>query len=495
MIVHPPGVSRPRLSKSKYVAGLQCHKLLWWSVHEPDAGELEPDPALQFIFDRGHEVGRLAQTYVPGGVLIDVPHRERGRRLRETAGALRAGARVLYEPAFEHDGVLVLVDILERTRGGWNLIEVKSTTRVKPEHIPDVAVQAHVLRGAGLQVRRTELMHLNRECRHPDLSNLFEREDITAEVRALIDEVPGDIRTLMRVLEGPLPDVATGDHCHEPYECPFLDRCWPEPPSHAIETLYRLRRADRQAYEEEGYRTILDLPPDANLTLIQERQREAARRNGLVVEAGLREALEELEPPFAYLDFETVAPPIPVWPGCRPYDAIPVQLSVHRQAAAGRLTHHEWLADGPADPRETIARRLIEFTRGARTILAYNAPFERGRIQELRDHLPHLAAGLGAVEERLEDLLPIVREHLYHPGFKGSFGLKSVAPALVPGLDYDSLAVTGGGEASQKLYDLLLRSDSLDGAEKKRLRRDLLRYCRMDTEALVKLHHALARLG
>ncbi len=110
----------PRLSKSKFTSGLQCHKLLWWKVHEPDAPELtEPDPATQFIFDQGHEVGRLAQTYVPGGILINVPYTERQRRLDETAAALRNGAKVLYEPAFEHDGILVLADILERRRGGW----------------------------------------------------------------------------------------------------------------------------------------------------------------------------------------------------------------------------------------------------------------------------------------------------------------------------------------------------------------------------------------
>ena len=165
--------SASRLSKSKYMAGIQCPKLLWWQVHEPEAPELEADPELQFILDRGTEVGELARTYVPGGVLIDVPHEEPERRLRETAEALRAGAKVLYEAAIEHDGVMVLADILERGRQGWNIIEVKSTTGVKDQHYDDVAVQAHVLRGAGLDVRRTELMHLNRECRHPDLSNLF----------------------------------------------------------------------------------------------------------------------------------------------------------------------------------------------------------------------------------------------------------------------------------------------------------------------------------
>ena len=135
-----PTAAGPRLSKSKYMAGIQCPKLLWWQVHEPEAPELEADPGLQFIFDRGTEVGELARTYVPGGVLIDLPHDEPERRLRETAEALRAGARVLYEAAIEYDGVMVLPDILERGRQGWNLIEVKST-KVKDQHDNNLAAR------------------------------------------------------------------------------------------------------------------------------------------------------------------------------------------------------------------------------------------------------------------------------------------------------------------------------------------------------------------
>ena len=488
----PPPTSR--LSKSRFVSGLQCHKLLWWQVHEPDAPELsEVDPATQFIFDQGHEVGRRARQYVPGGILIDVPYTERRRRRDETAAALRDGARILYEPAFEHDGVLVLADILERRRGGWNLIEVKSTTKVKPEHLPDLAVQAHVLRGAGLAVRRADLMHLNRDCRFPDLSNLFTREDLTQEVEEFKDAIPRDIRAQQRMLDGPLPDVPVGDHCHEPYDCPFLARCWPAPIPHAIDTLYRLSGPRRDEFEAEGYRTIGDLPRDAGLTAIQERQRRAVRTKSLIVEPGLADALAQFERPFAYLDFETIAPAIPVWDGCRPYDQVPVQLSVHRESRDGRLTHHSWLAGGPSDPREALARQLIRFTRGAKTILAYNASFERGCMQRLREQLPHLAAELGRVEERIEDLLPMVRNYVYHPEFNGSFSIKSVAPALVPELSYDGLEIAEGGAASRQLFTLLLRSEGMKQGEMAQLRQDLLKYCELDTLAMVELHRALLR--
>ena len=485
----------PRLSKSKYMAGLQCHKKLWWEIHEPDAPELEPDAAHQFIFDQGHEVGRVAQTYVPGGVLIDVPHTERRRRLQETEAALRDGATVLYEPAFEHDGVLVVVDILERVRGGWNLIEVKSSTKVKPQHLPDVAVQTHVLRGAGLEVKRAELMHLNRECRYPDLSNLFEREDLTLKVEKRLGDIPTEVRAMLRMLRGSLPNVKIGPQCHDPYDCPFIGRCWPEPTPDAIGNLYRLSPARREQYSEEGYESIADLPDDADLNAIQERQRRAVRTGGLVVEPGLVAALEGLKRPLAFLDFETVGFAIPIWDGCRPYDQVPVQFSVHHRPSRGRVRHDEWLADGSDDPREALAMMLIAFTRGAKTIVAYNAPFERGCIRRLREHLPHHAAELDAIEARIVDLLPVVQDHLYHPRFEGSFGLKQVVPVLVPALQYDDLEVTGGAEASQMLMTLITKGEAFSGRERRRLRRELLKYCAMDTLALVKLHDKLEELA
>ena len=484
-----------RLSKTKFLHGLQCHKLLWWMVHEPRAPELVPDASVQFIFEQGREVGHVAHSYVRGGVLINVPVFQRARRLRATAEALANGARVLYEGAFEHEGVLVLADILERTGSGWTLIEVKSSTRVKAEHLPDLAIQTHVLRGAGLAVSRAELMHLNRDCRHPDLSNLFSRQDCTEEVESLLQEVPADVQDQMEMLRQTLPGVEPGEHCYAPRDCPFLERCWPEAPPHAIDTLYRLHAGRKRALVEEGYQTLHDLPPNVHLTEIQSRQRRAIQIGEIVIDRGLRAALQDLESPLAFLDFETVAPAIPVWNGCGPYSQAPVQFSVHIQAKNGRLRHFEWLADGPDDPREALARALIDAVQGAGSILVYNATFERQCLQALAELLPHHATALTAIEAKLWDLLPVIRNHIYHPGFEGSFSLKAVFPALVPGPGYDTLNIAGGEEASQKLYELLIKEKPLAPKARARMRRDLLRYCETDTLALTRLLLTLRNLA
>jgi hypothetical protein len=138
-----------RLSKSRFTAGLQCHKQLWWRVHEPDARELVPDARTQAIFDQGTDIGELARTYVPGGTLIDFPYDQFQKKLEATSAALADGAPVIYEASFSEDHVFVAVDILERLRDGFGLIEVKSSTGAKEEHFEDAAIQAHVLGRAG----------------------------------------------------------------------------------------------------------------------------------------------------------------------------------------------------------------------------------------------------------------------------------------------------------------------------------------------------------
>lgn len=489
---HPVG-SPFRLSKSRFTAGLQCHKLLWWRVHEPDAPELVPDAAQQAIFDQGMRVGEVARTYVPAGELVDLPHNAFAERVSLTRELLTRRARAIYEATFSAGDVYAAVDILERAGDRFNLIEVKSSTALKEEHLPDVAIQLHVLRSSGLDVPRAELMHLNRECAYPHLEDLFIREDVTAEVEALQADLPELIAGQLRMLAGDLPHVPIGAHCRKPYDCPFLGRCWHEVPEHHVSTLYRVRNGGAGLIAQ-GFETIDELPP-GGLTAIQERQRQAVRTGRLIVEPGLEKALHVFQEPLAFLDFETVGLAIPVWNGCHPYDQVPVQFSCHRPAPDGSVAHHTWIADGPGDPRPELARQLVGACRGARTVVAYNAGFERGCIERLATAVPELADDLLDIAARLADPLPIVRGHVFHPGFRGSFSLKVVLPALVPGPGYKELGVAEGVTASLELERLMFRGDAMTAGERQQVRDALLRYCALDTMSMVRLLDRLRELA
>ena len=184
----------PTLSKSRFTYGLQCHKQLWWRCFDGRAPELVPSPTQKAVFNRGHRVGDLAQSYVPGGFRVPYDGRQKKKAIAATAQALDAGETILYEAAFAFEEVFVAVDILVRDEHGWTLIEVKSATSVKEQYIPDAAVQAWVVRASGLPVVRIELMHLNRACRYPGLEDLFRRADITERVEEFIPQVPAELR-------------------------------------------------------------------------------------------------------------------------------------------------------------------------------------------------------------------------------------------------------------------------------------------------------------
>jgi hypothetical protein len=83
-------------------------------VHEPAAPELEWDDLGSAVMEQGTRVGELARTYVPGGVLIDLPYNAFAERLAATGEAFLRGIPVIYEAAFRADNVFVSVDILER---------------------------------------------------------------------------------------------------------------------------------------------------------------------------------------------------------------------------------------------------------------------------------------------------------------------------------------------------------------------------------------------
>jgi hypothetical protein len=384
-----------------------------------------------------------------------------------TGATMAGGAAPLYDGTFARDGIVVQVDILERTADGWILVEVNSSLDVKEKQLADAAIQAHVLRRSGVGLRRIEIMHFNRECRFPDLSNLFVREDITERVQPLERGIAAEAAAQHLMLHGTLPDKDTGDHCSLPQRCPFWNRCWTAQSPQDLSTVYRAGKKLQVA---------------------------AARTGQMQVATGLASALGIFIGPLAFLDFETVSPPVPRWPGCGPYSPVPVQFSCHLEDGAGHHRHFEWLADGPEDPRLEFTRFLVEACAGASTIVSYNAAFEAECLRGLAEALPDLAPELIDVEQRLVDLLPLVRDHVYHPAFEGSFSLKQVLPALVSDMHSDGMGVVEGRGASRELMQLLF-GEPLDAQERSVIRESLLAYCKRDTWGMVRLLHRLRELA
>jgi hypothetical protein len=467
------------LNKRQVLSGMRCHRLLWWLVHEKESPELK------------HSAETLVR-FAEGQVTDDYARRFMGE----------SGPDRLFQPSYEAGGVNIRADALERTDGQWTLVEVKSTKSPRDakdrkkkvdEHTADLAVQAATIRATGAEVGRSHLMLLNRDCRHPNLDNLFVREDVTAEVDAEAARVMPVVAELHQMLRAPLPTVAVGGHCTDPEECPFHHRCHDKLPDHHVSELY-YAKARAAKFASQGKTFISQLEESDAPNEPARRQVRSVRAGARVVESTLRAALNDLKAPLVHLDFETVQLAVPRWPGCAPQDMVAVQFSVHRERSDGSVEHIEHLARRGGDPRPALIHELIEACRGAATILVYYEQFEKSRINELAASFPEYAAALNDIHDRIKDLLPIVREHVYDPGFHGSFSLKKVLPALVPGLGYSDLKIQEGGSAAAGIYRLLF-DEKLDAAGQDALRADLLAYCKRDTEAMVRLLGVLRTLA
>ena len=491
-------IRRPSLSKTRFVAGTQCHLRLWYDTYARELAS-PADESLQAIFDTGQEVGELACRRYPGGHLVAHDHRHVREALDETRVVLDAGsAPALFEAAFVHEEVLVRADVLERLPGGgWRLIEVKSTTQLKKVFVVDAAVQLWVLRGAGLDVREAGVLTLDRNYVYDgerlDLDALFRLHPVYDKATARIDKVGRQVRDLQAMLAGhSAPGIAPGDHCFTPYPCPYYAHCTRDQAvaEHGLDELPRLAPDLRARLDAMGVLEIRDVPDDFPLNWLQRIVRRAVVQGRAQVHGDVRTELARRVRPVHYLDFETFAPAVPRFAGTRPYDAIPFLFSVHTEREGALPDHRDYLHTGDDDPRPALADRLLESLGSEGTICTYSG-YERQVLRGLAAALPDRARALKALEARLLDLLPVVRNGYYHPNFRGSFSIKSVLPALVPGPGYDDLAVADGQTAAVKYVSALA---STDLNERRHTFRALRAYCERDTLAMVELCKRLAAL-
>src|ERR1019366_3139895 len=320
-----------------------------------------------------------------------------------------------------------------------------------------------------------------------DARHFFRIRNLTRKIENLQPKLTFQLHAEFTVLAMPqAPDLPTGRHCTHPVTCEFFDRCnLPHPDDH-IGYLPRLHASAAEELQEMGVESIRDIPDDFELSEIQRRAATCVQTGQPWFSPDLGEEVGKLKYPLFFMDFESVNPAIPRFAGMRPYDQIPFQWSVHvlRQPGA-ELEHFEFLAMDTNDPRREFIASLCSALGRSGSIVVYNQQFESQRLSELAAWLPELGGRIEKIQHRLWDLLPVVRNHVYHPAFAGSFSLKAVLPALVPDMTYEGMVVAGGQDAGLA-WESLIRG-GLDQDEHQQIRRALLEYCGQDTLALIKL--------
>jgi len=481
-------VQKHILSKSTFMYGCQCTKRLFLHKYKPKLRNPR-DEQQQAIFDAGTSVGELARQLFKGGIDASPPDFfSYPVSIKKTQALIARGEDIIYEAAFQFDGVLCALDILVRQGKHWYAFEVKSTTSVKEQHIQDAALQYYVLTNSGLALQDISIIYLNNQyVRRGDLQihHLFTTESVLESVVARQESIALKIQELKGLLtQRNEPVIGIGPHCFDPYECDFTGHCWSHMPKE--NSVFDLARGPGWKLFGEGYKHLHEIPEVYEMNETAHMQL-AHHRSGQVYtdREALRQFSESLTWPLYFLDFETMVPGIPAFDESRPYQQIPFQFSLHVQESSdATLAHYEFLGDGRNDPRSELLVELLAHIGLSGSIICYNMSFEKSRIRELAELYPKHADTLLAMNERVVDLMiPFHQRWYYHPDFKGSYSIKAVLPVLIPSMRYDDLLIKESGMASLVYFQLA----SQDKTTAEIQRQALLDYCRMDTLVMVKI--------
>lgn len=488
-----------KLSKSLYTRGLQCSKSLWLKKYNKKA-LTEPDKSAAAIFKTGDEVGGLACELFPNGKEIPFEGTTFEDKIALTKQWIDEGLKNIYEATFEYDDILVMVDILHvNNDNSVEIYEVKSSTEVKDVYLDDASIQYYVLNGLGYKVVKTSIVHINNNYvidEELEIDKLFSIVDVSNEIVELQVNIPSHLKNLRNylsqdytLLKDNEPEKQIGLHCTKPYPCDAMNHCWANIPEYSIFNIANLKTTKKFELFE---RKIIDFKDIDDLSIFSETQqvqiKSELEQKTIINKSAIKEFIDGLDYPLYHLDFETFQQAVPKWKGITPYMQIPFQFSLHIENENQELQHKEFLAVEGIDPRYELAKRLVEDVPTDVTVLAYNMGFEKGVIRKLAGMYDEFSAHLIKIHDNVQDLMiPFQKKDYYVPQMRGSYSIKYVLPALVPEMAkaYEELDYIQNGSDAMQTYPLLVTME--DKEEVAKLREALLRYCELDTLAMVKV--------
>jgi len=487
----------PFISKSKFMDGLKCHKLLWYEYNRKEEIP-EADAGTMALFDQGKAIGELAHKLFPEGILLardPAPEKHTEKSMK----AARSG-KPLFEAGFIFERLYALADILNPVgRGTWDLIEVKSSTKAKEEHYYDAAFQKRVYEGAGLKIRKCYIMHINNQYIRQGAvkpEKLLTMVDVTSYVDEIIPSIDSNAKHMHEAIqEKEPPDIKIGPHCSSPYSCPLESVCQGFLPEKG--NVLCLVSGKNRPYEliENGIHSISDIPCDDGLN-DKQRIQIKCHKNAMphIDRDGIGTFLDKLEYPLYFLDFETINPAVPAYDNSRPYETIPFQYSLHIVRNDGaEPEHHSYLAPGDEDPRQEILRQLKNLLGNSGSVIAYNAAFEKNAMRRAIETYTEYQEWLELIEKRLVDLLIPFRNFLYyHPGQEGSASIKNVLPVMTDS-SYSDMEISEGGTASIE-YSRITFGEDVPEEERQRVRTALEKYCALDTKGMIEIVDGLKKL-
>ncbi|MEI8110406.1 MAG: DUF2779 domain-containing protein [Chitinophagia bacterium] len=445
------------LSKSTFLYGCQCPLRLWLHKYQPALKD-PVDEEQQQVFQQGTDLGMLARDLFSGGVDASPPdYFQFALSVKKTAEYIAAGKTIIYEAAFQYNGLLCAIDILVKQPDGWYAYEVKGSTKVKEIFIQDAAFQYYVITGAGLDLQQMSLIYLNNQYIRKgslQLEQLFSTTPITSEVRQLSEVIQQKTNELLQVVANKTqaPSIVAGEQCTRPYTCDFFTHC--------------------NGIQETSIQIL---------------------RDPIIQKENIREWLGVIQYPVFYMDFETWMDAIPPVDGCWPYRQVCFQYSVQVEQYPGATPQEfTYLAERKTTHILDFIESLLQVLGNAGSIVVYNASFERTRLLEFIKDDPSLEESINAIVSRMIDLMDVFRKRFYYlPAMGDSYSIKWVLPAIFPDMKYEDLVIANGMDAAAAFQQL---SAETDPTKITAIQSALLTYCALDTQALFNITQHLQKL-
>lgn len=484
------------ISKSLYCNYVQCKKMIWLNKYKPEEYiETKNDS----VMENGNEVGDLARRYFGNYSLVKF-NEVLIKMIMETKEYLKQNKKVICEASFKFDNLFASIDILKCDEDGMSIYEVKSSTEIKDIYVDDASFQAYILKRLGYKIKSVNIMHLNSfyELRGDlDLKGLFKIENITDIAMSKEKEIEENVKEINDILDSEKePNLDLDIYCFKPYDCPYFKYCSRHLKENNVFDIRGMtinKKIDLYKKEIINFSDLIN--EKLNDKYIEQIDFKLNDREPKINKEKIKEFLNTLTDPIYFLDFETFQDAIPRYEGQKVYQQVPFQYSLHYYNEKRNLKHKEFLSEAGIDPRRGVAENLIKDIPTNVTVLAYNMSFEKGVIKSLAKLYPDLSEELLKIHDNIKDLMiPFYNRYYYTKEMEGSYSIKYVLPALFPNtpeLNYHNLELVHNGSEAMDTFKNLKNYSKED---QKKIRNSLLKYCELDTYAMVKIYEKLKEI-
>jgi CRISPR/Cas system-associated exonuclease Cas4 (RecB family) len=454
---------------------------------------------LKKLIKDGYEVEKFAQQMFPGGVEItgntDV--------LKEKTQEYLEKKQTMFQATLETDRCLFAkVDVLEfdTESGKWNIYEIKASSSIKTDlqhnHLKDITFQTIVTEESGVLINKSFIIHINKEYKRDGEINpreLFVIEDVSEKVLKDKENVNREIETALDFLSKDEISMEGCDCLYKSYgqRCDSFMVFNSKVPEYSVHHIVGGKKL--LSLIEIDVFDIKEIPEEFDLTDKQQEKVTLQKTGKPMIDVdAIRDALNRLTFPIYFLDYETFGKPYPVLDGYTTNQQIVFQYSLHALQEDGSLEHYEYLADDFETATTGLLEHMREQIGSIGSVIVWNEGFEKGRNKELAEIHPEHADFLEDINNRIYDLMLVFKKDYLHPDFYGSASIKKVLPVMLPELSYNNLEIQDGTMALSEWEKVA--SGKINSEQAEQVKKDLLKYCELDTLAMVELYRELVKL-